>query len=255
MVVSYYCRMDLGPRGNQEDCVLLGDEILQENHIERSGVIESPGVLLAVCDGLGGHAGGERASRYVCGRLLDVVARPDSDLENLHGLLAGIQEESLGAGLPRDSGATAAGLILKGDRKGDRAVAFNAGDSRVYRLDRGGAARMSHDHSMVQRMVDAGHMRPEEAHTSPFKNIVDFGVGPAFPGRWEKFEVAVREEALSSAACYLICSDGVSDVLRDEEIAGAFGGDPERTGRRLSDALGARGLADNTSFIVARVEG
>jgi serine/threonine protein phosphatase PrpC len=151
-----------------------------------------------------------------------------------------------------ESGTTVALLAVLGDR----ALVVNAGDSRVYRLDGGGAEVLSHDHSLVQSLVDHGHIGPGDVPGHPYRHVVEFGLGPPFERTWRKSgeHCHVREIPARPGDTFLLCTDGVNDTLTDEEI-----------GRRLSppdaDALTtlARHLAerarDNFTAVLVRLPG
>ena len=238
--------MDLGPRGNQEDCLLAGDRVFQAPFLDEAVSLDQPVAAAAVFDGLGGHASGEKASRLVAELLAGRLSDPDPAriLEALREV-QGLSEKRADLA---DGGTTGAGVVASAGR----AVVWNAGDSRVYRISPG-FARVSRDHSFVQRMVDEGLISDQEAFSSPYRNMVDFGLGPGFDHAWTCHEVCFREEAFQGPAAWLLCSDGVCDVLTDPDLARVLAPGAADRAPDLMEALRKKGLKDNTSFIILEV--
>lgn len=241
--------MDIGPRSNQEDCLIIDNSIYQENELLVTSEYESDILIMAVCDGMGGHDAGEDASRYVCEKLNAIVDFVDFSAESLEVILQAVQGSSNNS-LPKGSGTTIAGIVIK-DQK---VIVFNAGDSRVYRMDSGKIQCVSHDHSLVQDLIDQGLINQAEAFRHPYRNVVNFGIGPAFKKAKGRYSVFTYEESLDSTASYLICSDGVSDLLREEEIQKVLGDEPVSSGDDLMNLLKTKKLKDNTTYIIATVE-
>lgn len=238
----------LGRRQDQEDCLLLGGEIVQGEARDVRAVSVAGGALLcAVCDGMGGHAMGAWASRFVCEALRPACAAPPVIPGRVAELLGGIQAAMEREG-PRNCGTTVAGVALAGAR----ALVFNAGDSRVYKISPGGVERLSHDHSLVQTYVDRGELAPGDAFRHPHRNVIEFGLGEVFASAWAagKRVVHCREDELRPGERYVLCSDGVHDVLEDAEIAALCSGTGAAVcAEALAAALRGR-MADNASLIV-----
>lgn len=248
MKCRYMCVMDIGPRNEQEDCILIDNNIYQENQFENSSDFESEVMVMAVCDGMGGHDAGEEASRYVCEKLNSIVDLVNFSGESLQSIMAAVQNSSAGV-LPKGSGTTVAGIVAKNNR----AIVFNAGDSRVYRITNGDIACISHDHSLVQDLIDRKLINEEEAFKHPYRNVVNFGIGPAFVKAKNRYELNTYEEEIIPGSYYLICSDGVSDLLRTVEIADILREDPIEEGGKLLQVLNDKKLKDNTSYIIAEI--
>ncbi len=242
------CVMDVGPRNNQEDCLIVDGVIYQENELNITSEFTSEMLILAVCDGMGGHAAGEDASRYVCEKLNTIVDFVDFSAESLEKILQAVQGSSNNS-LPQGSGTTVAGLIIKENR----VIVYNAGDSRVYRINADNIKCISHDHSLVQDLVDQGLIDDDEAFKHPYRNVVNFGIGPAFKKAKDRYSIFTYEEELNSGACYLICSDGVSDLIQEEGLLNVLGTDPVSTGDRLLKFLKEKKLKDNTTYIIAQI--
>lgn len=248
MKCRYVCVMDVGPRSGQEDCILVENHVFQEEKLSNVSNYESDMILMAVCDGMGGHDAGEEASRFVCEKLNTIVDLVDFSVDSLQTIVNVVQDTSVDR-LPKGSGTTLAGLIVKNNR----AIVFNAGDSRVYRIDDRGIACVSRDHSLVQDLVDKGLINEEEAFHHPYRNVVNFGIGPAFIKAKNKYELNTFEEEIVRKSVYLVCSDGVSDIMRNNEILSALGPDPVADGKKLIEALKKNKLKDNTSFIITEI--
>lgn len=240
--------MQKGPRGKQEDCLLVNDTIIQKEGFASERSFSADSLLLAACDGLGGHEAGDRASRYVCHELKENL-RPDRfKPQAISTILRDIQDNSR-AELPANCGTTLAGLYATG-----RAVyAFNTGDSRVYKLDRDQAHYISHDHSVVQGLLDNYLILQETAYHHPYKNLIEFGIGPLFVDSWDTHTVFIHTEAYHPPLSFLLCSDGLSDQMTAEEIHRHLGPRPVANGKTLLSAIQKKGLVDNTSFIIVEL--
>lgn len=176
--------------------------------------------LLAVADGMGGHAHGELASSLTVAALTEMDEALPADLEDVDltaALRSGIDEAArrLDAGARRDPGSrgmgtTVVALLFDGTRFG----VAHIGDSRIYRLRDGELTRLTHDHTVVQALVDEGRITQEEAATHPRRSVLlralQAGHDPD-PEVWHDSAVAGDR--------YFLCSDGVTAVLPDELIA------------------------------------
>jgi serine/threonine protein phosphatase PrpC len=247
----YRCafHMDIGPRKDQEDCLLIQKAVYQQKALDGQVADTSPSLLLVVCDGMGGHVEGETASRFVCEAFLKEPRRRLLTEKDMVAQLVEIQDQALAA-LPGNSGTTVAGIWLAHDR----ILGFNLGDSRIYRFAPDGLQYISHDHSLVQSLLDDGVITEKEAFSHPYKNVVSFGIGPAFADIWPRHAIHIFRDAPAAAATYLICSDGVNDILRDREIFEALAPAPVDNGALLMAAIKEKGLRDNTSFIIVEYE-
>lgn len=248
MKCHLFSAMTLGPRDKQEDCIVAGADLYQEEEIEEKREIDSQCLLLAVCDGMGGHDSGEKASRFACEQLKNKSVDPIFDPERLNDILADIQTSAQDL-LPGNSGTTVAGLVAKEGK----IIAFNAGDSRVYKITPEGLSYISHDHSFVQELVDKALIDRELACSHPMRNLIEFGIGPIFAEAWGQYEIHIYEEAIAGDAVYLICSDGLVGVMTETEIHECLMPSPVEQGARLLEMIKNKGLTDNTSFIIAEL--
>jgi serine/threonine protein phosphatase PrpC len=188
------------------------------------GIWKFPGsglTLLAVADGLGGHPAGDIASAVAVTELHRAIERslshyqtPDPDkLRNplAEGFSSADREVfSRGAGVPewQGMGTTLVAALINEEGRG---ILGNLGDSRAYSFGAKGIARLTVDHSRVMEMVAKGIITPEQADHHPLKNIVTRIVGR--PGDIPDFyPIRLEKDTL------ILCSDGLTDGLRDAEI-------------------------------------
>ncbi len=244
-----FCAMDVGPRDDQEDCILLQGETIQERRFEEKRTFSTDTVeILAVCDGMGGLVAGEKASRFVCEGLAKLGGGP-APIEDIRASLEQIQL-AMEHDHREECGTTVAGLMVASAG----IQVFNLGDSRVYRVSGGKIECRSYDHSIVQVLLDEGKITDREAFEHPYRNLITAGMGPAFSYKWALETIHLQTESLETEpAVYLICSDGVCDVLTDREILDALGDDPVTNGPALMELIKAVFMKDNTSFMVVEI--
>jgi serine/threonine protein phosphatase PrpC len=208
--------------------------------------------LLAVADGMGGHAAGEVASAVAIASLapLDDDA-PGADL------LAALQEAARAAnghlremvtgdeGL-RGMGTTLVALLFSGGRVG----LLHVGDSRCYLLRDGELTQITHDHTLVQALIDEGRITEEDASTHPQRSVIT----RVLDGRDDvELDLSVREVRLGDR--YLVCSDGLTGPVGSlETLRTALAeGDPQACVDRLVQLALRGGGPDNVTVIVADV--
>lgn len=211
-MLNYYGLTDVGGRKNNEDFY----DTLTLEHEPTSETL----YLLIVADGLGGHSAGEVASKLAVIELIETVKKGLAAFEVstmdsikeilLNGFKKANEEICYQAKLSpekRKMGTTLVAALLKDDGRG---VVANLGDSRAYMIG-DEITRITKDHSYVQELVDREIITEEEAFDHPEKNIVTkvIGVENAEP---DLYEVSLFENIL------ILCSDGLSDALKDEEI-------------------------------------
>ncbi len=223
----------------------------RRDHNEDSYLAEAP--FFVVADGMGGHLAGDRASDAVVRRL--EVARSGGvasreRIEHALELATGDIERAAG-GNAIGAGTTVTGLAIVSAGGSPAALVFNVGDSRTYRIANGRFERLTVDHSVVQEMVDAGLLRPEDAEAHPDSNVITRAVGfgeiPE-PDWWLL--------PLHSGDRFIVCSDGLTKEIGDAGIAriAAKVDNPQSLAERLvGDALVAGGR-DNVTVVVMQVD-
>ena len=217
------------------------------------GVAPSGAQLLVVADGMGGHAGGATASRLAVETVERVVRSssgpPDATLRHaLEEANRCVYERSRQDARVAGMGTTGVALLIGAD--GASCVA-NVGDSRAYRLRDGELEQLTLDHSLVAELQRRGMLSEAQARVHPRRHEVlrSLGVDPSV-------EVDVFAVDVKPGDQYLLCSDGLSGVVGDREIASVMRADPpEVAARRLVDAANARGGPDNITVAIARIPG
>ncbi|HXV15349.1 MAG TPA: protein phosphatase 2C domain-containing protein, partial [Gemmatimonadaceae bacterium] len=253
-------RTDVGlVREHNEDSFLIGNLAVGDAYSENdAGVLhaEAQPALLMVADGVGGAASGEIASslatqvvydklreRTANGALKGAIVIADSLQQAVFAANQAIHEHSKANRTHHGMGTTATiGLVVNG------MIYFaQVGDSRAY-IIRGGVARqMTKDQSLVQRMVDAGKLTPEQAERSEHRNIILQALGP------EKAIVPeLTRDRLMNDDIIVLCSDGLSNQMSAAEIAAMAAKNSDL--EALCDALIQRaldtGAPDNVTVVV-----
>ena len=235
-------------RQNNEDNYLINDELS----------------VYVVCDGMGGHAGGEYASQIAVTTVeevlsnirdenLDVDTATDEQItqEKIKYAvrLAGkrIYERDQADPEYRGMGTTAVILLF---RKG-MAYLAHVGDSRGYLIRGGEITQRTEDHSWVNEQIKAGLITAETAKHHRFRNIITRSLGFQ-----EEVEIDTQVLRAEPGDLYLLCSDGLSNLIEDREmvellVEKSF----QETARELVDIANSRGGDDNITLVIARVDG
>jgi serine/threonine protein phosphatase PrpC len=235
------------------ECVSRTHVGLKRKVNEDAVIVRSERGLWAVADGMGGHEAGDVASGRIADALLKlpIVYNVDELVENAVAGLRTVNHELIvlarGDGVPRTIGSTVVGLAVAGrDFR-----CFWAGDSRAYRWRNGRLDQLSRDHSLVQELVTAGMLSPEEAHDHPQANVITRAVGVS-----EDLRVDTRSGNAEARDIFLLATDGLTRVVTDEELAEELGGqDLDPIADRLIDLVLSRGAPDNVSLVLVRIAG
>jgi len=207
--------------------------------------------LFAVADGMGGHDAGEVASAVAIDVLTRYARGGPLSADAVLAALDDANREVIGRDEAHRMGTTVTGLASLVTPAGSQLMVFNVGDSRVYRLAGDQFGQLTVDHSEVQELVLAGAITPEQARTHPRRNIVTRALGSDFvvrPDHWLLPPLAGDR--------YLVCSDGLTGELTDEEIVPLLlAGDPQQAADALVAAADEAGGHDNTTVIVVDVAG
>lgn len=219
-------------------------------HNEDSLVAES--TVFAVADGMGGHAAGDVASKAVVTRLAEEAlggfVSAESVMKALVAATADISHaiDEHGVG----SGTTATGIAMTVHSGFPYWVVFNVGDSRVYFFERSELSQLTVDHSVVQELVAAGLITPEDAENHPDSNVVTRAVGFNEDPQPDFWLIPV-----TPGSRILVCSDGLTREVNDKNLRLhlAAGLNSLETAHALIDAALAEGGRDNVTAIVIDV--
>jgi PPM family protein phosphatase len=223
----------------------------RRRHNEDSYVCEPP--LFAIADGMGGAQAGEVASR------LAAAVLNEGTLGDLEGNGLGearlaelIQEANRRVYQRSNEDAAASGMgttmtvaLVDGDA-GTVAIG-HVGDSRAYRIRGGELEQLTEDHSLVNELLKSGRLSPEEALSHPQRSVITRAIGTEPDVDVDTFTVDAQ-----SGDLFLLCSDGLTDMITDEEILGLVArseDDLETAARRLVEAANRSGGGDNITVV------
>ncbi|MBI4864866.1 MAG: serine/threonine-protein phosphatase [Candidatus Riflebacteria bacterium] len=255
--LTVFARSDVGRvRTNNEDTFLISD-------LESGARLDAPvidvdvgdrGILLAVSDGMGGHAAGEVASSLVGESLRKSLSDPAADHSSLQRLLdSAVHRANADVhAAARTAGRSGMGATLTAVLVHDTdAFVAEVGDSRGYLLRAGRFRQITKDQSYVQMLVDAGVLTPQQANNAQNKNVILQAMGAK-----QDVQVSIGRLRLRRGDRLLLCSDGLSNGVTDPEL-GALLGDAELATvcDRMIDLANERGGEDNLTAIVVLVEG
>ena len=214
------------------------DSIHPEHDGRTSGVL-----LVAVADGLGGHRGGEVASSVAMKVAAGAGGTPEDRVRAANeAILDEVLEQPRLVGM----GTTLTVAELRPD--GEVTVA-HVGDSRAYRWHAGRFKQLTVDHTFVQEEVDAGRLDPAQVHSHPERSVLTRALGFG-----HDLEVDLVRLRVSVGDRLLLCSDGLTSMVRDDRIAAILGsGAPSEAVWELIEAANRSGGLDNVSVIVVAI--
>ncbi len=236
-------------RTNNEDNYLINDELN----------------LFVVCDGMGGHAGGEFASAIAVNTVEEVLsslettpeieaAREEGGVEVMRERLryairlAGKRIYEKAAAEPEYHGMGTTCLVLLID--GANAFVAHVGDSRGYVIRDGRIEQLTEDHSLVNEKIRAGLLTPDQARHHKLKNIITRSLGYT-----EDVEIDIQVRAIRRGDKFLLCSDGLSNLVEPAEIGEIVRSmGPQEAGRHLVQVACERGGDDNITAVITRVD-
>ena len=242
--MQYWALTDLGAvRTQNQDAYLV--EKLDKNTL-----------LCVVCDGMGGAKAGNVASTLAAEVFTKEVKRAwSSDMtgDRLEQMLRGaiklanftVYDQAQQCEDYSGMGTTLVVLLVRGKK----ASVVNVGDSRAYFITADGIKQITTDHSLVQMMIARGELTPEKAKRYPGKNLITRAIGTEEQVECDVFNLDVGKET-----CILLCTDGLSNLMDDQEILFeiAYSQDRGNCCERLLDIAKKRGAPDNvTSVLVA----
>lgn len=208
--------------------------------------------LFVVADGMGGHLGGEIASARTVDRMREVASSDRIAPKSIEKALGRAVKDILDHPEATDegTGTTLTGLYLDQQGDEDSWVTLNIGDSRVYVLRQGALVQITTDHSVVQELVTAGRLSPEEAETHPYGNVITRAVGPTehVAPDYVRLDVVDGDR-------FVVCSDGLTKELTDYGIQHFLheNQDPQAAVAAMLEAALENGGRDNITIIVLNV--
>ncbi|RKY93130.1 MAG: Stp1/IreP family PP2C-type Ser/Thr phosphatase [Ignavibacteriae bacterium] len=212
------------------------------------------GELLIVCDGMGGHKGGETASRLAVEAIKNHFEKLNTDYDvkhELHNALTAANNKIVEAAHQDQSlegmGSTAVIVLLKDDL----AYTANLGDSRIYLVRDETIKQLTTDHSLVQQMIDSDVLTLEEAESHPKKNVITKSLGregAVAPDISEPIELLKNDK-------FILCTDGLTNYVKDEEILNVAANNPvQQAAGKLVDIANENGGSDNITVQIAEVK-
>jgi len=239
---------------------------MKRDHNEDSFLVNEDIGLYVVCDGMGGHAGGETASRLAVQTIEKELISAKLRIDDPFSAKASLPESPL-AGVLREAVEGACAAVFRSSRanpelagmgttcisllvQGEHAIVGHVGDSRAYLVRDGQVWQLSEDHSLVNEQVRAGLLTEEEAKHSRLKNIITRSVG---------FEEDVLVDVVGvetrSGDKFLLCSDGLSNLIDNDEIRDALVQTSlDQVPEMLIQLANSRGGDDNITVIAVHRE-
>jgi protein phosphatase len=225
-------------------------DVGRQRHTNEDNFYDQP-PLFAVADGMGGAQAGEVASEMAISQFVsdrDDDASAEAQLEQIaKGANRRIWELAQSDARHAGMGTTLTAAMLDG-----QSVAVgHVGDSRLYLYRDGEIERMTRDHSLVEEFVRQGKLTPEQAEKHPQRSVITRALGPESVVEVDTFRIPARDGDV-----FLLCSDGLSGMISDEEMASILGdGQPlDATASSLIDAANEHGGRDNITAVLFKVE-
>lgn len=251
---------------NKIRCVQLTDTGRVREHNEDAIGTDMEAGLLVLADGMGGYNAGEVASGIAvktvlqlvpeaCGREERTAIDPETRLMRQTILLRDavarankvIHQTAKNTPQCEGMGTTIAACLFFDNR----VSMAHVGDSRIYRMRRNRFEQLTMDHSLLQELVDKGYYSQEEALRSTNRNYVTRALGVD-----SAVQVEVQEDEVQPGDVYLLCSDGLPDMVEDEDIhltISTFSANLDTVGKQLIQLSNDHGGKDNVSVILAQV--
>jgi len=225
--------------------------------------------ICLVCDGMGGANGGSTASSMACTSFLKTVKKSlasssengqvcfEVDSNDIEDIIKGgiakanseIYKKAKRCKKLSGMGTTLVGAVTYGSL----VYVVNIGDSRLYTVTNDGITQLTHDHSYVQALVDLGQITPEEALTSPHKNIITKALGISETAEPDIFRINLENH---DADYILLCTDGLTNFVSKEKIHSIIteGTELEQICASLIDEANANGGGDNITAVLIKVK-
>ncbi len=246
---------------------MLSDPGLVRGHNEDSCAASVGHGVFVVCDGVGGAASGEVASRIAAEALLShMLSSQSAGIATDHALRYAVEQanrmvfsQARQSAAQRGMATTLVALVLESAADGGLNEQYlwlaNVGDSRCYRLRQGRFEQLTHDHSIVEEQVRLGEITRAQAEVSPIRNVITRAIGSE-----ADVEADLERFSVKPGDLYLLCSDGLTRDLADREIAEFLQSGPLATQEQLAQtcqllvhAANARGGGDNITCLLVHI--
>ncbi|MDT8306839.1 MAG: Stp1/IreP family PP2C-type Ser/Thr phosphatase [Anaerolineae bacterium] len=232
-------------RENNQDFVAWREPDTQEAR-------DRDGWLYLLADGAGGMDAGELASRYATERLLEHYVEGAGERDwglRLHRAMLAANSDLRQLSASQAAQNRMATTMVAAVIAGDKAYIGNVGDSRAYLWRAGALQQITRDQSLVAKLVEEGAITEEEAATHPRRHVILYSLGSV-----RDPQVDIYELTLNAGDQILLCSDGLTAHVEDDELAAILGEqDPEEASAALVQLANERGGQDNISVGVLRV--
>jgi len=246
MSYAFFALSDTGRlREGNEDAVLV-DEAHQ---------------LAVLADGMGGYNAGEVASAMACahiqaelGAWLEAQGSRQGLRDVRRAMQTAVQQANRAIFEAANNNPAYVGMgttLVMAVFQHDHLLLGHVGDSRCYRLRGGSLQALTRDHSLLQEQIDNGLVTPEQARFAPYRNLITRALGVE-----DTVSLDITETVIEADDVYLLCSDGLSDMVPDEQIATLLlgpGGVADKA-QALVDAANENGGRDNISVILVHVQ-
>ena len=235
----------------------LGCVRTQNQDAYRIEELDRNSLLCVVCDGMGGAKSGNIASTLASDVFVEQIRsgwRTNMDADEVDDLLRNtiklvnftVYDQAMQFEDFTGMGTTLVAALIHGRQ----VTVVNVGDSRCYHLRNDGIRQITVDHSLVQMMIQRGEMTPEQGRKYPGKNLITRAIGPESSVQCDLFHLAMeRGDGL------LLCSDGLSNMMDDQEILFEYihGSDRQECCQQLLEVAKNRGAPDNVTCVLVQV--
>lgn len=243
--VTVACKTDIG-------CVRENNEDKFEYYLpESEPLLAVRGLVFVVCDGMGGHAAGQIASEIACKSFLYAYLHHESaDPEEAARTAVNhanrfVRDAAISIPERRGMGCTLSALMLVQDR----AITAQVGDSRIYRLREEELTQLTAEHTFVEELVQSGLMDRETASRDPRSHVLTRAIGVE-----NTIEPEIASHDLMPKDVFLLCSDGITNLVSDERITEILRLPPSEAAWTLVNTAIQEGGHDNATAVVVRVD-
>ncbi|MBD2444415.1 serine/threonine-protein phosphatase [Dolichospermum sp. FACHB-1091] len=238
------------------DSTGLSDPGLIRAYNQDAYYIDPTGRFFIVADGMGGHAGGEEASRIATQEIRSYLEQNWQSSESASKLLQlalstanqAIMLDQQNHPQRADMGTTAVVVVI---RPGESPVCGHVGDSRLYRLRKSQLQQITEDHTWIAKALKIGDITPDEARVHPYRHVLSSCLG-----REDLNQISVQQLDLQHGDRLLLCSDGLTEELVDHKITSYLQDIPslEAAAKSLVEAAKEEGGHDNITVVLVSVE-